>query len=56
MNQILVVGHAGEEVLYVAVPVALIMWLRNLAKRRGESEGEPPDGRPSPEGSREKAG
>lgn len=40
MNPPLVVGHAGEEVLYVLVPVAVILWLRNVAARRAERERE----------------
>ena len=43
MNPPLVLGHAGEEVIYVLVPVALIMWLRNVAKQRTERESEQSD-------------
>jgi len=41
VNVPLVLGHAGEEVLYVLIPVALILWLRNVAARRAERERGP---------------
>lgn len=45
MNEPLVLAHAGEEVLYILVPVALILWLKNVAARRAEREqGSAPDG------------
>lgn len=54
MNPPLVLGHAGEEVIYVLVPVALIMWLRNIAKQRAERENEASDGSATREESSEK--
>ena len=55
MNPPLVLGHAGEEVIYVLVPVAIIMWLRNVAKQRAERETEQSDGTESREESSENA-
>ena len=54
MNPHLVVGHAGEEVLYVLVPVAVILWLRNVALRRAEREREETGDPASPEDTGEK--
>ena len=54
MNAPVVVGHAGEEVLYVLVPVAVILWLRNVALRRAEREREETDDPSTPEDPAEK--
>lgn len=40
MNQPLVLGHAGEEVIYVLVPVVIILWLKNIAARRNERDAQ----------------
>ena len=55
MNPPLIVGHAGEEVLYVLVPVALIMWLRNVARQREERDREQSEEATTREESPEKA-
>jgi len=46
VNLPLVLGHAGEEVLYVLIPVALILWLRNVAARRAERDRGPAESEP----------
>lgn len=40
MNPPFVLGHAGEEVVYVLIPVVIILWLKNIAARRAERESQ----------------
>lgn len=56
MNPPLVVAHAGEEVLYVLIPVAVILWLRNVAAQRAEREREEKSAAATPEDGSENPG
>lgn len=35
-------AHAGEEALYVLIPIAVIVLLGRLGKRRDRRDGQPP--------------
>lgn len=37
------IAHAGEEVLYVLIPIVVIVLLVQLGRRRNRGDDQPPD-------------